>query len=301
MKRRLFVAAVLVAAAFLVGRQVNGLKSAVSHAPGREETRQSYRLDPGARVEVRGVNGPVEIVTADVDAADVRVTYEAERAADLENRRVVIEHDAGSLVVRGEGRDGGKFWRWLRGGRGVRVRVSMTVPRRVEVAARGVNGPLSVGAVEGSVEVSGVNGRVEVAEVGGRAEVRGVNGNVRLGVPRPDVQGVEVRGVNGNVELRLSPRADADLVVRGHHGQLSLNLPNVTMEEREGHSRLRARLGAGGAPIEFKGVNGNVRFESDARPAGEVSSLPPAPPAPPVVPTAPSAPTARPAPPAPLD
>jgi hypothetical protein len=286
MKRRLFFAALLVVAAFFVGRQVNSFKSAGTHETTRQESRQSYRLDPGARVEVRGINGPVEINTADVDAADVQVTYESDSPEDLENRRVVVEHDASSLVVRGDDHGGGNFWRWVWGGRGVRVAVVLTVPRRVEVAGRGINGPFVVGAVEGSVTVEGVNGRVEVAQAAGPAKVKGVNGNVKLGVPRPGVEGIEVKGVNGNVEVRLRPNADADLLVKGHNGRLSLNLPNVTMEEREGRSRVRARIGAGGAPITFKGVNGNVSFESDASAPGEVSSLP-APPPPPAAPPPP--------------
>ena len=144
-----------------------------------------------------------------------------------------------------------------------------------------------MGAVEGSVSVSGVNGHVEVAEAGGHAEVAGVNGNVTLGVPRLDARGVEVKGVNGNVEVRLSPNTDADLSVKGHNGSLTLDVPNVTMQEREGHSRVRARLGAGGAPLNFKGVNGNVRFAAQGAPAGEMSGLPALPPPPPAAPAAP--------------
>jgi hypothetical protein len=291
MKRRLFFAAILVFAAFFVGRQVNRFKSADAQHSNRQETRQSYRLDPGARVEVRGINGSVEINTADVDAADVRVTYEGGEPEELEGRRiVVVEHDASSLVVRGEG-GGNGFWRWVWGAGDVRVAVVLTVPRRVEITAKGINGPLEVGAVEGAVRVAGVNGRVEVAQAAGHVEVSGVNGNVKLGVPQPDAQGIEVKGVNGNVEVRLRANIDADLSVRGHNGLLSLNVPNVTMEEREGRSRLRARLGAGGAPITFRGVNGNVSFESEAGAPGHVSSaassLPPPPPPPPAAPHAP--------------
>lgn len=286
MKRRLFFAVLLIVAAFFAGRQVNRLKSVDAHASAREETRETYRLDPGARVEVRAINGSVQVNSADVDAADLRVTYEAEKPADLENMRVVVEHDASNLVVRGETRDGGNFWRWVWGGRGVKVAVVLTVPRRVEVAGRGINGPFKVGAVEGAVAIAGVNGRVEVAQAAGRTTVKGVNGSVRLGIPQPDAEGIEVKGINGNVEVRLRPDATADLTVKGHNGRLTLNLPNVTMEERDGRSNVRARFGAGGPPIILKGVNGNVSFESDGRPAGEVSSLP-SPPPPPAAPPAP--------------
>ena len=283
MKRRIFFAVVLIVAAFFVGRQVNRFKGAGHEAAGRE-TNQSFRLDPGASVEVRGINGAVEINTAETDTADVSVTYVGGGADDAAGRRVVVEHSPSALVVRGEGREGG-FWRWVWGEGEARVAVVMTVPRRTEVTVRGVNGPAEVGEVDGSVRVAGVNGRVEVAQSAGRTEVAGVNGNVKFGVARLGGEGIEVKGVNGNVEVFLKTSVDADLDVKGHNGQVTLNVPNVTMQEREGHSRMRARFGAGGAPISFKGVNGNVRFDSGA--AALSSALPPPPPPPPAAPPAP--------------
>jgi len=274
MKRRIFVAILLIVAAFFVGRQVNRFKGA-DRSPVGHETQRSYPLEPGALVEVRGINGSVEVNTAETDSADVRVTYAGGNAEG--GRRVVVEHTPSELVVRGEGNEGG-FWRWLSGRGETRVAVVLTVPRRVEVTLRGVNGPAEVGEVDGSVRVTGVNGRVEVAQSAGRTEVAGVNGNVKFGVARLGADGIEVKGVNGNVDVFLKTNVDADLEVRGHNGQMTLDVPNVTMQEREGHSRMRARFGAGGAPINFRGVNGNVRFESGAAAVSSSSALPPPPP-----------------------
>jgi hypothetical protein len=295
MKRRIIVAVILIVAAFFVGRQVKRFKSADAGEASRHETRRSYRLDPGARVEVKGINGSVEINTAETDTADVQVTYGGGGQEDLEGVRVVVEHTPSELVVRGEGK-GNNFWRWLRGAGSVRVAVVLTVPRHVSVAAKGVNGPVEVGEVAGSVEVSGVNGRAELAGAGGRAEVTGVNGNVTLSLARLSGEGVELKGVNGNVDVSFRSIVDADLEVRGHNGGMLLNLPNVTMQEREGHSRMRARFGAGGPQINVRGVNGNVRFESEGAAGGAttngLSALPPPPP--PAPPAAPSAPRAVP-------
>src|SRR5437764_14566843 len=82
---------------------------------------------------------------------------------------------------------------------------------------------------------------------------------------------MEIKGVNGNIEVRLKENIDADIDVKGNNGGLSLNVPNVTMQERENFSNMRARLGRGGAPIDIKGVNGQIRFESDA-PASTTST-----------------------------
>lgn len=294
MKGRIFVVVLLVAAAAVAGRWVN--RASGPRVGRQEETRQTFRLEPGARVEVRAINGAVEVTTSDADVAEVHVVRTAEDAADLEYGRVAVEGSPTYLSVRGE--DGGArgLWRWLQGGGRVRQQVRLSLPRRVELSAARVNGQLLVGEVDGAVEVARVNGRVEVARVSGRCEFRHVTGNVKLGVSRPGDQGLDVAHVNGNIEIRLKQLFDADIEVERQNGSLALNVPNVTMQERRGRTNARARLGAGGPAFQFSRVNGNVRFESDA-PAGMVTTtaavlpasvgnvplapLPPAPPAPP--------------------
>src|SRR5688500_16730506 len=184
----------------------------------------------------------------------------------MECNRVTVEASPSSLEVRGErGCSGGGFWSWLsRGGRGARQVVTLTLPRRVELAASHVNGALNVGEVEGPVEVSHVNGRVEVAQSVGRSEVSHVNGGVRFGVSRLGAEGMEVSHVNGRVEIRFRQAADADVEVERQNGGLSVNVPNVTMQERLSRSHSRLRFGAGGSPVQISHVNGSVRFESDA-------------------------------------
>lgn len=263
MKGRIFLVVLLVVVAAVAGRRVSKWRS--PHVSKQDETRQTGRLDAGARVEVRGINGSVEIVTAATDMADVRVVRTADDADDLEYNKVIVELTPSSVIVHGENDGARGFWRWLWGGGGhVRQEVTLSLPRRVELSTKVVNGPVSVGEVDGSVEVESINGRVEVAQSLGHSEIKGVNGNVKFGVARLGAQGMDIKGVNGNIEVRLKENVNADIDVKGQNGNLSLNVPNVTMQERRSGSDTRARLGSGGSPIEIKGVNGNVRFESDA-------------------------------------
>ena len=301
MKLRIFVAVLLVAAAAVAGRWVNRTV-APRGTPTRAETREVFRLEAGARVEVGSINGKVEVRTADTDTAEVHIVRTAESAEALELSPVTVECSPDSLVVRGERRDGGNFWHWLSGGGRSRQEVTLTLPRRVELSASRVNGALSVGEVEGSVEVSHVNGRVEVAQAAGRSEVRHVNGGVRVGVSQLGDEGMNVSRVNGSVEIRFRQPVNADVEVARQNGGLSVNVPNVTMQERISRSHSRLRLGTGGAPVNITRVNGSIRFESDATgaaqiipvivpaadvPDAELPPLPPAPPAPPVAPHAP--------------
>ncbi|HYY98026.1 MAG TPA: hypothetical protein VE642_05505 [Pyrinomonadaceae bacterium] len=287
MKGRLFVAVILVIAAAIAGRWVTRSNSPHA-ADGREETRKTFRLDAGARVEVRGVNGAVEVKTADTDTADVSVVRTGSAEA-LEHSALSIEGSPSSLVVSCENHGGGRgFWRWLWGAGNVRQDVTLVVPRRIELLARGINGPVRVGEVEGPVSVEGVNGNVEVAGSSGRVAMKGVYGQVKFTVARLGDEGMEIKGVNGNVEVRLKEQVNADIDVKGNNGGLTLNVPNVTMQERESFSNMRARLGSGGALIDIKGVNGRIRFESDAR----ASSAPTATTTTAAAPRAPAAPAA---------
>jgi HSP20 family molecular chaperone IbpA len=289
MKLRIFLAVILVVAAAVAGRHMNR-QPEVEAAAGRQKIHERYVLIPGTQVTVRGINGSVEVKTAETDTAEVNVVSTSS-GGGFNNRGIIVEHTSDELVIRGErGNDG--FWRWLSGEGKVRHQVSLVLPRRVEFEAKGINGPLTIGEIEGSVSLSGVNGRVEVAGPAGHFRASGVNGSVKVAIARLGDDGMEVRGVNGNVEVRVPAGLDADVEVRGHNGSLSLDVPNVTSHERTGRSKARARIGAGGPAIEFSGINGSVRLVSAAGAApvaagvaqaggGPAALPPPAPPAPP--------------------
>ena len=303
MKGRIFVVVILVAAAAFAGRWVNRAVGGDSGGARREETRRSFTLEPGARVEVVRINGAVNIKTADTDTAEVHIVRTANSAADLEYGRINIEVSPSSLEVRGEGRGGRGLWHRLwNGGGQVRQEVTLVLPRRVELSAGHVNGSVQIGEVEGPVEVAHVNGRVEVAQSAGRAQVSHVNGGVRVGVSQLGQDGMDVSHVNGGVEVRFHQLVDADVEAHHHNGGLSLNVPNVTMQERLNRSYTRARFGAGGAPVQINHVNGNVRFESAAGSNAVTGAIPTnisagaLPPPPPPAPLAPAAPPAPPAP-----
>src|ERR1044072_497547 len=67
--------------------------------PERDEFRQSYQLAPGATVEVRNMNGPLEIEMTSGNTAEVYVVRTARTKADLEYRKVIVENTTTSLRV----------------------------------------------------------------------------------------------------------------------------------------------------------------------------------------------------------
>ena len=221
--------------------------------PEKEETRRSFTLQAGALVNVSAINGSVDIQSSNGSIAEVHVVRSARTKEDLEYHKIIVEQTAEGLVVRGENERGDR-------GRGRKVsqRVSLRVPRQVNLKASGINGRVVAGPIEGSLEASGINGRVNVAEATGSARLSGINGTVTVNMVRLSSEGIRINGVNGGVELRFGDEVNADLNVTGTNGKVSTDLPTMVLDGKIERQNFRARIGAGGPPINVSGVNGRV-------------------------------------------
>ena len=223
----------------------------------REQIRQSYDLSPGARVELSGLNGAVNIETSDSNKAEVFIERTASSQEALDRRKVVIEADANSLRIHGEKGDGTFLARIF--GSSAGERVTLKLPRQIALYAKGVNGAFVAGDIDGGVEIAGINGRVQIGSAVGRATFKGINGNMVVGLKKLDQDGVTLSGINGNIELQLGADVNADFDARGMNGNVVSDLPNVAID-KEKRGRYSARIGSGGAGNTAKGINGNVRF-----------------------------------------
>jgi hypothetical protein len=224
----------------------------------KDEVRQSYQLTPGATVRVAGINGAVEVETTGGSTAEVHIVRSARSRADLEFRKVIVEHTGSSLVVRGEN-DQERRYDHYRNPQ-VRQRVTLRLPRQIDFTASGVNGKTTVGEVDGPVKLSGINGRVEVAQAVGYSELSGINGAVVVTIAQLGERGIRVSGINGSVELRFSEALNADLKVTGINGSVNADMPNVVVQGTVSRNNFNARIGSGGSPITVSGVNGRVRL-----------------------------------------
>jgi hypothetical protein len=276
MKLKIFIVLVAVVLAWVAGRSIKsggqnivasvqeqaqggGDDATTSHGSSERRINESYELAEGAHVNISSINGPVSIEAVDGDTAEVHVTSTAGSMGDLNASQITVEHTESSLTVRGKGSSHGGFWKWLTGRGEVRHNVVLKLPRTVALEARGTNGKLIIGEMEGPVQVSGVNGRVEIGGAGGLAEVNGVNGGVTITITELSKEGAKVNGINGGVELRLGSDVNADLNINGVNGSITLEAPNVEVQEQK-RSKLRARVGTGGASIKANGINGGVRI-----------------------------------------
>lgn len=266
--KRLILLVVLVLLAGIAGIVARSssrgeIKELVSHSTGdaKQVIRESYDLAPGAQVELAGLNGSVKIETSDTNKADIYIERTASSEEDLQRRTITIQATANSLRIRTEKHSTGFFSRFF--GSDASERVTLKLPRQISLNTKGVNGPVTVGELDGSVEMAGINGKVEIASAAGTASFKGVNGSIVVGLKRLSADGVTLSGINGNIELQLPADANADLETKGMNGRVTSDLPNVTVD-KSSHGNYGARIGTGGNSITAKGINGNIRLTRTA-------------------------------------
>jgi hypothetical protein len=223
----------------------------------RDEIRKTVELSPGARVDVSGINGAVTIETSDTRTAEIYIERTAQSQEALSRRKIVINHTADSLTIKGE-KDGSFIGRIF--GSNPKEKVTLRLPRQIALNASGVNGAVKVGEVDGPVDISGINGRVDVAQASGSANFSGINGQVSFALNGLGKEGIDISGINGNIELRLGESVNADLEAHGLNGVVTSEIPTVVVDKNS-RGNYRARIGSGGPSISASGINGNIRLK----------------------------------------
>ena len=264
------IVVILVVAAAILGlwRSSGGVREGLSRVVGaseaesqgsvRDEIRKSFELQPGARIDVLGINGKVDIQTSEGKTTEVYVLRTAEGRDSLDQRAVTVEQTPTGLVVKSR-QVKHSLWNHLFGSK-AQEEVTIKAPREIALALKGINGNVTSGDIEGALEVKGVNGRVDLGQANESATISGVNGNISVGLNSLGNSGARLSGINGNVELKLADGLNAQLTAKGMNGNVRSEIASVTVEKDDHGSRYSARIGNGGPPITVSGINGNVRL-----------------------------------------
>ncbi len=274
----------------------NNHKENISEFRERDEIRQTFRLAPDARVEVSSIRGSVEIETANIEVAEIHIVRSAKSRDELEQYKIGVVNTPQSLIIRGEQRQrnsGDGF------GPDVRHRVTLRLPRRVnlfinsvsgEVRIGDMKGQLIVGSISGSVSTGAVDGQVQVKSVSGgvtvgrtsrQVEIESVSGNVNIGqavdyinvsgvtgslfagIAELGERGIEINSVSGQVELRFKSELNAQLNTNSISGKVAIEVPNVIVQSRPNASAIRALIGKGGSYISINSVTSGIRLVQD--------------------------------------
>ncbi len=238
----------------------------------RDEVNQTYKLAPGAEVAVESISGHVKIETADTDTAEVNIIRTARTRADLECRPVRVEQTQTSLRLSGNEQ--------RRQCRNVRMhhRVTLRLPRRISLDVQSVSGHVTAGDLDGPARFTSISGHATVGNVRGPVSFTSISGHVRvtsaldaasftsisghvtISLSRLGARGLRAESISGNVELALSSDVNADFRVESISGAVIADDGARITVNKIHDNEFTGRIGAGGAPIEFHSISGNIHL-----------------------------------------
>ncbi len=205
----------------------------------------SVTVDPGS-------NGAIRVSGWDRDSvaviAKVRSQARTDEAARELARQVRITTEGGAIRADGPSTSGRSWWS---------VSFDVMVPRRTDLTARTVNGPIAVGDVAGKMDLNAVNGPLSLGGVGGDVHARTVNGplTVTLSGSKWDGTGLDSETQNGPVTLTIPSGYAAHLETGTVNGPMSFDFP-ITVQGRLTSRNIETDLNGGGPTIRAVTTNG---------------------------------------------
>lgn len=202
-------------------------------------------------------NGGVQLTGADVanitGSARIQANAETEAEARAIAGQIVIDASTGMLRASGPKTSDNESWS---------VSFVLSVPRRTDVEVKGVNGPVAIAAISGTINAATTNGPMSVRELGGEVRVRTTNGplDIVLGGTSWEGSGLDAETTNGPLRLVVPDGYSAQLESRTTNGpfHIGIPIPAQSEDERGRIKSVNAPIGGGGALIRAVTSNGPV-------------------------------------------
>lgn len=237
----------------------------------RDEVNETYRLTPGATVQVESISGSVKVETAETETAEVHIVRLARTRDEFVCRPVQIEHTDSNLHI-----DGQDNRRQCRNSR-VTQQITLRLPRRINLGVssisghveagdidgqasfNSISGHVTVGNVRGPVNFNSISGRVQVGSALDAATLNSISGHVTITLTRLGAHGLRAHSISGSVDVGLADDVNADLHVESISGGVYADDARITIN-KVSDNEFTGRIGAGGPPLEFYSISGNIHL-----------------------------------------
>lgn len=223
-----------------------------------ERWSKTYELKPGARFELRNVNGRIRVGpssgrTVEVEAEKVGRAGSVE-AAKAALERVTIEEDASDgnlrITTRMDRTEGFTH-------ANVNVAYTVRVPADVEIDFTTTNGGIEASGLDAPAKLVTTNGGIDARDMGALLEARTTNGGLDIDLKRIAERGVTLECTNGGIDLRLPADARASIDARITNGGIDTHRLKLEATESS-RRRLRANMNGGGPRVEVSCTNGGL-------------------------------------------
>lgn len=213
---------------------------------------RTFDLNSDASFKAHVITGDVTVVGS--DDADETTLKVVKHGGSVQER-------ASTQVLAAESEEGIMLVSTGAGGR-VSVSYELTVPRKglhkLELSAQ--KGDIKVSQFDGELELNVTNGSVSVATTSGAVRSRVVNGKTSVTYDGRHEEDQEFTVVNGDIEVSLSGEPEVDLKAASTNGRVEVD-GALPLKSEKGGRKVEAELGGGGAPLDVKVVNGNIRIK----------------------------------------
>ncbi|MGW4161756.1 DUF4097 family beta strand repeat-containing protein [Streptomyces sp. NPDC004788] len=270
------------------------------------EPRKIPLTDPVSRLQIRVVNGVVNVVGTDESSARLEIT-------EIEGPPLVVTQQGSTLTVTYEDLHWKGFLKWLDPkGHKRRAVVSVVVPAGADVevgavaaetvisgirgrtAVRGVTGDTTLVGLAGPVRAETVSGALEAQTVTGALQINSVTGDVTVvdagtAVKAETVSGdlvvdldpaagldgppadIRLASVSGEIAIRLPHPADARVEASTTSGAVSNAFEDLRVGGQWGTKSITGTLGAGHGTLKATTVSGSIALlrRPDPEPGGD--------------------------------
>lgn len=262
-RKAVFVLPVLV----IASGAATGCDIAMSHFAEKEtaEWRKTYELRPGGRLEIRNINGKIDVEPSAGNAVEI-VAEKSARAGSTDAAkealaRIEIQETASPTEVRIETKvqrqAGGLFSRADQ-----QVHYIVKVPALLEVRFSTVNGGIELTGLKGRITAEATNGGIKAHGVSGSIDATTTNGGVEVELAQVADAGVKLGCTNGGIELTLPSDARATISARVTNGGIDTDGVKIETLGESNRRRLDGRMNGGGPRIDIEGTNGGIRIAS---------------------------------------
>lgn len=246
-------AATLSALLMLGGVESTPAGAAQRSDPGmtaRQEIKERFELGGTPSVTVRGIAGPVSVMSGPGRTVEVEIVRMAASERELQCYRTDVTRSSGGLVVEHVQHSSRPGCNTIRSRQSVRL----MIPRSANLHLSTIGGRVEVAGVEGLVRMDSIAGRVTATGVRA-ADLSSIAGGLSLTVAPLGSRGISLSSIVGGVELNFPRSANADVQISSVQGHVASDWP-----ARSGSDRQSYRLGSGGPNVSISSVIGAVRL-----------------------------------------
>lgn len=212
---------------------------------------RTFELNSDASFTAHVVSGNVSVVGS--DEADETVVKVVKHGGSVQQR-------ASTQVLAAESDEGVMLVSTPAPGGPVSVSYEITVPRRglhkLELTAQ--KGDIKVSEFDGELDLNVTNGNVSISS-NGAVRSRLVNGRTSVTYSGRHEAAQEFTVVNGDIEVSLPGEPEVDLKAASTNGRVEVD-GAMSLKAEKGGRKVEAELGGGGATLNVKVVNGNIRL-----------------------------------------